>query len=240
MINYFYMLMCCFFTEFLGLVAGGIPGILFKRKMQKFQGILMGFAGGFFIAFICFEILPEAFKNGNFFSGVICMAAGVLVSVAVENFFIKNSGINSKYIKSGIILSIGIILHNIPEGMALGTAYYVDFSWGLTLSAAIIIHCIPEGLMITLPLKMYGVSIWKILLIYFIISFSMAFGGFIGFNAAVNGKIFTEIIFAFGGGIMLYSACGEILPESSEFSREKLRKIGALLGFLIGVLITSV
>ena len=54
--------------------------------------------------------------------------------------FEKNS-----LLKTGIIVSIGLALHNFPEGLAIGSGFEASITLGYSLAIAICIHDIPEG-----------------------------------------------------------------------------------------------
>ena len=49
-------------------------------------------------------------------------------------------------LKTGIIVSIGLAIHNLPEGLAIGSGYGASVRLGLSLAVAICFHDIPEGI----------------------------------------------------------------------------------------------
>ena len=51
----------------------------------------------------------------------------------------------SNLLKTGIIVSIGLAIHNFPEGLAIGSGFGVSLKLGLSLAIAICFHDIPEG-----------------------------------------------------------------------------------------------
>ena len=48
-------------------------------------------------------------------------------------------------LKTGIIVSIGLALHNFPEGLAIGSGFGASLTLGYSLAIAICLHDIPEG-----------------------------------------------------------------------------------------------
>ena len=48
-------------------------------------------------------------------------------------------------LKTGIIVSIGLAIHNFPEGLAIGSGFEASMRLGLSLAIAICLHDIPEG-----------------------------------------------------------------------------------------------
>ena len=71
----------------------------------------------------------------------------ILCDIAVQNKFNNNS--RAKYsnslLKTGIIVSIGLALHNFPEGLAIGSGFGASLTLGYSLAVAICLHDIPEG-----------------------------------------------------------------------------------------------
>ena len=51
----------------------------------------------------------------------------------------------SNLLKTGIIVSIGLAIHNFPEGLAIGSGFEASLKLGLSLAIAICFHDIPEG-----------------------------------------------------------------------------------------------
>lgn len=47
-------------------------------------------------------------------------------------------------LKTGIIVSIGLALHNLPEGLAIGSGFGASLTLGYSLAIAICLHDIPE------------------------------------------------------------------------------------------------
>ena len=63
-----------------------------------------------------------------------------------KKFNIKHvSGKGNTLLKTGIIVSIGLALHNFPEGLAIGSGFEASLNLGYSLALAIALHDIPEG-----------------------------------------------------------------------------------------------
>lgn len=61
-------------------------------------------------------------------------------------------------LKTGIIVSIGLALHNFPEGLAIGSGFGASIKLGLSLAIAICLHDIPEGISMAVPMKNGGIK----------------------------------------------------------------------------------
>ena len=137
-----------FFGTF-GTTIGGIIGIKFKNPSNKFLSFILSFASGLMIAIVCFELIPEAMQIasiGTVLLGIIIgIVAMFLCDIYVDKKFHK-SNISNNLLKTGIIVSIGLAIHNFPEGLAIGSGFEASIKLGLSLAIAICLHDIPEGI----------------------------------------------------------------------------------------------
>jgi ZIP family zinc transporter len=58
---------------------------------------------------------------------------------------------DKKLLKTGMLVALGLGIHNLPEGMAAFAGALEDPSLGIAIAIAIAIHNIPEGVAISAP-----------------------------------------------------------------------------------------
>ena len=58
------------------------------------------------------------------------------------NAITKNN--KNSLLKAGIIVGIGLTIHNFPEGLAIGSGFNASLTLGYSLAIAICFHDIPE------------------------------------------------------------------------------------------------
>ena len=68
----------------------------------------------------------------------------IICDILVDNKFNKKSKTANNLLKTGIIVSIGLAIHNFPEGLAIGSGFEASIKLGLSLAIAICFHDIPE------------------------------------------------------------------------------------------------
>ena len=140
-----------FFGTF-GTTLGGIIGVLFKNPSNKFLSFILSFAGGLMTAILSFDLIPEALNISSILNvvlgilfGIMCMFfCNYLVDKKFKND-VKNSNEKNNLLRAGIITSIGLAIHNLPEGLAIGSGFGASLTLGYSLAIAICIHDIPEG-----------------------------------------------------------------------------------------------
>lgn len=139
-----------FFGTF-GTTIGGIIGVTFRGNSKRFLGFILQFAAGLMVAIICFDLIPEALKISNIFSLFVGIIFGVITMVIcddlVKKIYSKKKNTNkNSLLKTGIIVGIGLAIHNFPEGLAIGSGFEASIKLGYALALAILLHDIPEGL----------------------------------------------------------------------------------------------
>ena len=154
-----------FFGTF-GTTLGGLLGIFIKKNSNKFLSFILSLASGLMMAVVCFDLIPEALN----ISGIINVMIGILIGIIAmifcdvlveKNFNQKTSEKNSKsnsLLKTGMIVSIGLAIHNFPEGLAIGSGFEASIKLGLSLAIAICLHDIPEGISMAVPMKNGGMK----------------------------------------------------------------------------------
>lgn len=216
----------------LGTGLGSIFGILIK-KTNRISSFLLGLTGGFMLFIVSFHLFPEAFYLGGIFTVFLGVFIGVLIIVILELLLDKLS--YSGYVKTGIILALSIAIHNLPEGLALGSTLMGVRDFGYVLVLAMFLHNIPEGMAISIPLSMNKMKKWKVVLFALIAGVPTGIGAYLG---AYLGTISSEVIalsLAMAGGVMLYITCDELIPKSRSLYKGKTSSISVIIGFLLGI-----
>ena len=112
-----------FFGTF-GTTLGGILGVFIKKNSNKFLSFILAFASGLMMSVICFDLIPEALQIISMANVIIGIILGIITMIGcdlfVEKKFNNHRGIEkNSLLKTGIIVSIGLAIHNFPEGLAI-------------------------------------------------------------------------------------------------------------------------
>ena len=132
-----------------------------------------------------------------------------------------------------LLFVLAIAIHKLPEGMAAGVGFNgnnPDNAWMVTFGIAL--QNIPEGMVVISPLLLAGVSKKRTLLIALAIGLLEIFGVMIGYFAGHISEILLPLMLSFAGGAMLYVVSDEMIPETHAHGFQKQATYALLLGFL--------
>lgn len=230
-----------FLASWIGLIIGVITTSFVDGHGKRFKGSMLGLLGGFMLGVICFDLLPETFQAGDLKIAITGIALGLILSVLIdgklEDKNIQLLDNRNNYFKAAIFMSIGIGIHNLPSGFAVGSLILESPESGINLIIALILHGIPEGLTIGLLMSECKASKFKQILITILISIPMGLGSVLG--GVVNSPLLICISLGFASSMILYVTLRETLPAASDTWNGRTTTIGNVLGIIIGMLMVS-
>ena len=162
------------------------------------------------LAIICFDLIPEALEITSIATVILGILLGIIVmigcDVVVQRKFNRKAQNQQKsqLLKTGMVVSIGLALHNFPEGLAIGSGFGASLTLGYSLAIAICLHDRPEGISMAVPMKNGGMPAAKVIFYVILSGITTGIGAFFG---AIVGGISKEIIalcLSFAAGAMLY------------------------------------
>jgi ZIP family zinc transporter len=135
-----------------------------------------------------------------------------------------------RLLRTGLLLMVGITLHNIPEGIAVGAGYMHNPDFGLFIAAAILMHNIPEGIATALPLCKSGVCRWDSFRAATLSGLSEPIGALLAALFLAPFKQLVPAALAFAGGVMVFITLDELLPTAREHGHQHTTALGIILG----------
>lgn len=201
-----------------------ITGHLIEEIEELVEGAVVTGTGG-----------ARAYGYGALF--VLGFSLGLLGLVFFEQRFIgaaKDEGVPGKRAKQlALMISIGLGLHNLSEGLAIGQGYSagaIQLAWLLAIGFAL--HNATEGFGIAAPMSGHRVT-WRFLALCGVIAGGPTFLGAALGSAWVSKS--TEVFcLALAAGTILYIV-GELLHLGRLLKNEAVVSIGLLIGFFVAM-----
>lgn len=231
----------------LSTVAGAFIFLSRPFHGKKFISFFLGLSAGVMIYLSFVELLPYSIKYSGFLKANTYFFIGVII-IAIIDFLLPHHYLEEKMclgkniadrrlLSTGIVVTLGLIIHNFPEGMAVFLSSFTDMKLGILLAIAIAIHNIPEGIAVAAPIYNATQSKNKAVKYAFISGMAEPLGAVIAYlllRPYLNQDILS-CIFAIAAGIMVYISFDELLPACFKEDRGH----GAILGIITGMIIVS-
>ena len=244
------------FLGIIGLLIGVVPimiGLLWYPFIKKLGKNAFNFFLAFTIGLLLFlglDAIEEAFEISNthlasVFNGELLIATVVILSFlglyGIGNILIKRSEFSklSKGLAISLMVAIGIGLHNLGEGLAVGAAIaFGEVALSTFLIIGFAIHNTTEGLAIAAPLTRTKSVIGKMVGFGLIAGIPAIFGTWIGgFSFS---PFFTIIFLSIGAGAIFQVVWTifKFMKESDSFSSTSI--ICGIASGLVVMYLTSI
>ncbi len=223
------------------LVVGTTLGsmlILLRKKPFSYLHVSLAFAGGVMLTASFTSLILPGIEIGGFPKTALGIVLGFVLMGFIERLLphqhvsMGQEGFLKLRMKKLTLLVIGIIIHNIPEGLSVGIATAYSDKEGFITALAMSIQDVPEGLVVSLPIyALTGVVSTAIMLGFF----SGLIEGLFSLAGFLFMKGFAQTLavgLGFGGGAMLYVTVKEVFPEAYSEGRGFYSTLGFLLGLL--------
>ena len=239
------------FFAIIGSYVGVIPvfiGLLwlpFIKKISKSKYYFFLALTTGLLLFLGIDSIKEAFdvssENLSSFHGELLIATTFVLSFlglyyASENLADKADSLKiSKPVAIGLMIAIGIGLHNFGEGLAIGAAIGLgSIAFSTFLIVGFALHNTTEGLAIAAPLSRGRLMVTKLMMLGMIAGTPAIFGGWVGGFAY---SPFSAVIFLSIGAGAIFQVIIIILKWIREEGEKNLSSASVISGFAIGMLI---
>lgn len=220
-----------------GTTLGAAMVLLTKRPMSQFtHRVLSGFAAGVMVAASVWSLLIPAMEESasmgklSFIPAATGFWLGVLFLLLLDHVIPHLHGEGQEaegpkvHLPKSTMLALAVILHNIPEGMAVGVlcagwlagASDITMAGVIALAVGIAVQNFPEGAIVSMPLRSDGLSRGK----------AFGWGVFSGVVEPVGAAITIALadllvpilpyLLGFAAGAMMYVVVEELIPETAQ------------------------
>lgn len=227
----------CMFTLFLTMLGASIV-FLIRDYKSKIMDCFISISAGIMLSSSIFSLIFPAINllgDGKRDAATI-LSLGIFLGGLIL-FLIERCKFNKSKVTN---LLIPIMLHNFPEGMAIGVAFASVFYYdSLTVFSALLvalgigIQNIPEGAAISVPLYNIGYSRFKAFIVGGFTAIVEPLGGIVGALIAVKYPVMLPFLLSFAAGSMIYSLCIEMIPSVMQNKNKELMALYLIVGFVI-------
>ncbi len=143
-------------------------------------------------------------------------------------------------LRTGLLVGLGIAIHNTPEGIAVGAGYAHTPSFGIFIATAITLHNIPEGVATALPLYKSGMSKRRAAGFAFLSGLTEPIGALLAGLVLTTFNALIPAALAFAGGVMVFITLDELIPMAREHGHQHYTAIGIILGAVFVFILSGI
>jgi ZIP family zinc transporter len=229
-----------------GTGAGGLIVCLRGNPSKKLLSLFLGYSGGVMVSLVAFDLMPEAIELGGTLLPLAFMVIGAVTIMIfdmilphVHHFSCDEESM--RFARTAYVVAMGIAMHDLPEGLAVGAGLASGSSLGFRVAALMFLHNMPEGMAVAGPLACIGRKRSNILLISAATGLPSVAGAAVG---ALFGTVSPEVLsasLAFAAGAMLFVTFDEVIPDAEELSEGgHSGTLGAVAGVLTSIVLSQV
>ena len=225
-----------------------------KTPSKRMLDTSLGFAAGVMIAASFWSLLAPAIEMdqdgglpawlpplAGFALGVVCLR---LVDVLLPHLHPGHTdgleGVRTSWQRTTLLV-LAIVLHHIPEGLAVGVAFgaaaagepAATVSAAVALTVAMGLQNLPEGLAVAIPLRREGLSAGRSFWFGQLSGMVEPAAGVVGAAAVLFSRPIMPYAMGFAAGAMMFVVIEELIPESQRRGHSDWATTGAIVGFAL-------
>jgi ZIP family zinc transporter len=249
---------------------GALPVFLVQRVSKRQELGLMAFSAGVMLAASIFALLLPSLAAGqtllaataNPSTGAAALSAigllmGMGLMIAIDRRLPHEHAVlppaaaghtqawqtcgESAEATRAWLMVLAILIHNVPEGLAVGAAYAdgSDMSNSASVALAIGLQNMPEGLIVAMALRSLGRSAFTAWGVAALTGLAEPLGAILGLWALGSVPSLYPIGLALAAGAMLFVVSHEIIPETHRDGFEGMASITLMGGFIFMLMLDA-
>ncbi len=226
----------------LSTTIGSFSAVFVRKPGARFMAFTLGFSAGVMILLSFMELLAHGVETVGFVPAYVAFFVGMLglflIDVLIPHEYMaerqRTGEAQERLLRTGLLVALGIAVHNFPEGMATLAGTLQDVSLGAAIALAIALHNIPEGLAVSLPVYAATGSRRTAFLWSFLAGVAEPAGAALAalvllpfLNDAVLGLLLSAV-----AGVMVFISLDELVPVARSFGEAHLSIVGVATGMV--------
>ncbi len=193
------------------------------HRVTDRRHLVLGLAGGLMLGVVGLDLLPEALEaaGGEVYgvpAALLCFVLGFLATHAVERLLAVRKAAHGmdpeeRVPQVGLTAASAMVVHSFMDGFAIGAAYQVGREMAVAVALAVIAHDFADGFNTYTITSLYGNARKRALLMLGADALA-PLAGAAATLAFTLPEQWLGVYLGFFGGVLLYLATSDILPEA--------------------------
>ena len=230
---------------------GSVAGIRMRLASPARQAAFLGFAGGVMVSASIWSLILPAFDSLPGLPGTAIATAGFVLGCGLMLVLDKllphqhahedTPEGHASHLTRPMLLVMAVMLHNIPEGVALGVVMAATLREGIGFAGAaafalgLALQNFPEGMAVVVPLRESGMTRRRLMRWGTLASCAEPAAALLGFAlslalAGLGGAVLS-LLLSLAAGAMMFIVVEELIPASQADATGHAPTYGFLIGF---------
>ena len=229
-------------------IMAGVFAVRMKSvNEERVEHFSVAMAMASLLALLAFDLGPEVFesaKENNWILIVAMVVVGFVGLVILDGFVPEHEDNEDNHDRGnahhiGFLAAVGIIVHNIVEGMSIYSLAHAGLKQGVIFAIGVALHNIPMGMLIFTTTRHQSRK--EKLSVLGAVSLSTFVGGLVmeALSEHLPASV-TAILVSIATGMIIYLVLVELLPHVFKTRDLKMNISGAVLGFLLVLVSTFI
>jgi zinc transporter, ZIP family len=214
---------------------GAVPVFLLGERTERLRSFLWGLTVGLMTVASVVGLLLPALAEGSAGEAGLGLGLGGAFLLASRRLLQRRdvhvAGLRGAGVRRSLLVFGVLLVHSLPEGLAMGAAYASD-TQGLALFVilAIALQNVPEGTSVAIPMDAAGFGHAQQFWAAVLTSSPQPVGAVVAYLAVEQVAALVPVSLAFAAGAMLSLVAVELLPQALVRGGRTAALAGALVG----------
>lgn len=213
-----------------------------QKTLRKRVSFVIALAVGALLANAFLDLIPEALR-GDFSEQTIYLfvIAGIFIFFTIDKYLHWHcQDGNCKIEPLGYKAIIADSVHNLIDGIIIGSAFITSTELGIAITIAVALHEIPQEIVDFGILLHAGYTRARAIFLNFVSALTSIIGVIIALLVGTSIESFTPIMLAIAAGMFIYLAGSDLIPElhkEPKLSKSIVQLFAVALGVVIILLV---
>ncbi len=207
-------------------IGGGIAWLISRLFHNSTAGLSL-LCGGFLVGLLALDIIPSALEMYKSFGIILGILIGYLFFLVLRNLVHPSSSQNP----SVYLLMLAVLIHTIPLSMTIGSLMENSIV-GITITASVILHHLPEGFALTTAFLSQQKKPWKLFFCFLVLSVFFSLFIWIGHYVNLSLKE-QGVLMGISIGLIAATSISEFILHNVRFVPVRAFITYILLGYLL-------
>ncbi len=220
---------------------GALPAALGARSAGRMLDVGLGFSAGVMLVASFTSLILPGIELGGLTPVLLGFALGSATIFLINKYLPHEHLVKGfegpeelgRRLRTVWLLVFAIIIHNFPEGLAVGASVSYSVREGVLMAIAIGLQDMPEGFAVAMPLVGMGMGVGRALGIALLSGLTEVAMAVVPVAATSASRALLPAFLGFAGGSMIYVVSHEVIPETHRHGREDVATLGLLIGFIV-------